>query len=602
MGWIGDIARGAAGVGSFGLTEVANEASSGGLYGGGSTYLTDSSQAGPGAIGPLGKYGSDFTSKNGTANQSTPITQENLPGALDPAQFRYGNFSDQANADRGQLQGYIDQTRGQVAPQIGPTQLQRTPYNYAGIDPGLVAQSQDAGARAQQAGLSQGVIAGRLATDQTGQGQDALVGRLNSDLNGGQPSLAAQQLAAGQAANNRQALSMAAGARGGAGNQVAALRAAMQAGAAGNQTLNAQQGMQRAQEYAQARGELGTALGQQRSQNLQATGMAADVYGQQRTGDLNASNMTYGQGLQAGQFQAQQNQFDATQQNQQNTTQANIDAQTAASNANLDAQQRALAQQGTLGYGAQQQGIANADMSARDQFGNLINSRDLAERGLGLAQQKEDDANMWKTVGTVAATAAPFVAAAASDERGKENIKPEFSYGALDLRGAPGFSYDYKDPSAPGAAPGRHFGPMAQDLERTGPAAASTVIDGPDGRKMVDTGRLALVNTAAISDLQRKLSDEDYKTNVEAANGGIVDPWASSRSTAPKSNRPSLGAKIGQVGASIASATADRGGPDEDPFRFARASAALSDRRTKTNVEPLFTYGERTPFDFLEAR
>lgn len=586
MGWIGDLARGAAGVGSFGLTEVGNEASGGGLYGHDSTYLTDSSGAGSGVIGPMGHYGDDLKSSGGTPDQRTAITAQNLPGALDPAMFRYGNFSDQANADRGQLQGYIDQTRGQVAPQIAPTQ-----YNYAGIDPGLVAQSQDALGRSQQAGLSQGAIAGRLATDQTGAGQDALVGRLNSDLNGGQPSLAAQQLAQGQAANNRQALSMAAGARGGAGNQVAALRAAMQAGAAGNQTLNAQQGELRAKEYAQARGELGGALGQQRSQNLQATGMAADVYGQERTADLGTAGMTYGQGMQAGQFQAQQNQFDA-----------NLQAQQAASNANLDAQQRQLAQQGTIGYGQQQQTIASTDIGARDQFGNLINSRDLAERGLALDQKKQDDSNTWKTIGTVAATAAPFVAAAASDERGKENIKPEFSYGALDLRGAPGFSYDYKDPSAPGAAPGRHFGPMAQDLERTGPAAASTVIDGPDGRKMVDTGRLALVNTAAISDLQRKLSDEDYKTNVEAANGGIVDPWASSKPAAPKSSPPSFGAKVGQVGAGIARATADQGGGNEDHFRYARAAAALSDRRTKKNVEPLFTYGERTPFDFLEAR
>jgi hypothetical protein len=71
----------------------------------------------------------------------------------------------------------------------------------------------------------------------------------------------------------------------------------------------------------------------------------------------------------------------------------------------------------------------------------------------------------------------------------------------VDLRGSPGYSYQYKDPSAPGAAPGTHVGPMAQDLERS-PATAGTVVTGPDGMKRVDTGRLALVNTAAIADQQ----------------------------------------------------------------------------------------------------
>src|SRR5678816_4960465 len=33
------------------------------------------------------------------------------------------------------------------------------------------------------------------------------------------------------------------------------------------------------------------------------------------------------------------------------------------------------------------------------------------------------------------------------------------------VRAAPGYSYEYKNPNMPGAAPGTHFGPMAQDLE-----------------------------------------------------------------------------------------------------------------------------------------
>jgi hypothetical protein len=74
----------------------------------------------------------------------------------------------------------------------------------------------------------------------------------------------------------------------------------------------------------------------------------------------------------------------------------------------------------------------------------------------------------------------------------------------VDMRPAQGFAYDYKDPGAPGAAAGRHYGPMAQDLEKS-PATASTVTTGPDGMKRVDPGRLTMLNTAALSDQQRDI-------------------------------------------------------------------------------------------------
>jgi hypothetical protein len=73
----------------------------------------------------------------------------------------------------------------------------------------------------------------------------------------------------------------------------------------------------------------------------------------------------------------------------------------------------------------------------------------------------------------------------------------------VDLAAAKGYEYEYKEPDAPGAAPGKQVGPMAQDLEHT--AAKGTVHTGPDGKKSVDTGRLALVNTAALSEQQRRL-------------------------------------------------------------------------------------------------
>jgi len=97
-----------------------------------------------------------------------------------------------------------------------------------------------------------------------------------------------------------------------------------------------------------------------------------------------------------------------------------------------------------------------------------------------------------------------------SDVRAKTNIKPEK---ALDVfEKAPAYSYHYKDPNAPGMAPGRHFGPMAQDLERT-PLGASAVKTDPNGMKMVDTGRLTMINSAALSNMAREL--KRLKSRVE---------------------------------------------------------------------------------------
>lgn len=85
-----------------------------------------------------------------------------------------------------------------------------------------------------------------------------------------------------------------------------------------------------------------------------------------------------------------------------------------------------------------------------------------------------------------------------------------------------GYGYDYKDPNQPGGSPGRHYGPMAQELEQT-PAGASVVKDTPHG-KAIDTGRLSLLNASETSKLRREVdalkagqptADEIRGTNAE---------------------------------------------------------------------------------------
>ena len=84
------------------------------------------------------------------------------------------------------------------------------------------------------------------------------------------------------------------------------------------------------------------------------------------------------------------------------------------------------------------------------------------------------------------------------------DVRPPTAPPAFDMRPAQGYSYQYKDPTAPGAAPGTQFGPMAQDLEKTA-AGAFAVGNGPTGQKYVDPGRLSMVNAAGLGEQQRRL-------------------------------------------------------------------------------------------------
>jgi len=81
---------------------------------------------------------------------------------------------------------------------------------------------------------------------------------------------------------------------------------------------------------------------------------------------------------------------------------------------------------------------------------------------------------------------------------------------------APGYSYEYKDPEQHGR--GSFVGPMAQDLEQT-PVGQSVVEETPNG-KAINTDRLTMVNTAAVSEQQREL--EELRRQLAALQGGAA--------------------------------------------------------------------------------
>jgi len=401
----------------------------------------------------------------GTEGHDALASRELVPWAAQNANaFRYGNFSPDANRDINVLRDQQHQLSVQGAPQVGPVQ-----NTQAQIDQGRVAMS--------TTGLNDAsTVAGR---------QGKFLDTLQTAAEGGAPSVAQQQLATGQASAARDAMSIANSARGGAGNSVAAIRAALRSNAASDQATNAQTATLRASEMAQARGDYGAAMGQKRAQ------------------DLGQSSTAYGQGLQTGQFGAQQNQFDSS-----------MRQKIAEDNANLEAQQRGLNLQGQLGYGGQRMQIGAMDMGERDQTAALLNSRDLSERGLAAQQSQADTANTWKTVGTVAATVAPFVLAAASDVRGKKNIEPA---------------------DAAAASPDPTTSAIARGLAAGGAMAGDT--ETPDWARMpADSGKTkASREMARVQDNPQRAKDPTLATAPAAlppgspgsdpAQASLVDPW-----------------------------------------------------------------------------
>lgn len=93
-----------------------------------------------------------------------------------------------------------------------------------------------------------------------------------------------------------------------------------------------------------------------------------------------------------------------------------------------------------------------------------------------------------------------------SDERQKTNIK-----GAREMiDNLKAYTYDYKDPTMPGAAPGRQLGVMAQDLEKS-EVGKQAVMEGPDGVKMVQPLKTILPMLAVQADMNERLKKLENK-------------------------------------------------------------------------------------------
>lgn len=324
--------------------------------------------------------------------------------------------------------------------------------------------------------------------------------------------------------------------------QLEQLRANTALGARG-QDLGALQGDQsaqlgmRGQNLSALQGNQQTALGA-RGQDLGAL-----------TADQGASIAARGQNLSA--LQGNQ-QAGITARGQNITQEANIlganttyraqDLANATANAdrNLGAQQLSL--QGQLGYRglandanalglnylsqANQQALGAEGLAqdATNQMKDRLNQLSLAvyQGDNAVRAQKEQNAGQLSFGQQMAVAGVGALGNAAggaigklSDSRAKTDVQEGGDAFDEHLRVAPGKRYRYlagfgEDPST------EQGGPMADDLEKS-PFGKSIVQRGPDGLRRVDTGRLTLVNHAALSSMRSELDAIKAKLDGKAA-------------------------------------------------------------------------------------
>lgn len=192
------------------------------------------------------------------------------------------------------LQGYRDQYQGGVASGQDQTSRGLTALGQ-GVD-----SAQAVAQRGQQVG-ARGDALMRRGTGQYQQGQavqNQALRYIGDAAAGNAPSAAQEMLKANADANARQQMAMASTARG--GNQAAAMRAAADAGTMGSAQAGQQAAILRAQEMAQARGELAGLGSTIYGQGNQANALGLQAIGQGMAGQQFGANAQMG----AGQFAA----------------------------------------------------------------------------------------------------------------------------------------------------------------------------------------------------------------------------------------------------------------------------------------------------------
>ncbi len=449
--------------------------------------------------------------------------EQQHPGLSDPYMYQYGGdplWAQQENQKlQGQAQGYADR----AAPTIDTSGMQPFTDAASGAATGMGAVSSDVSHVATGAGYQGQMAAGTsqqgAAASQMGAG-NALM-QLSQMPSG--PSAAEMAMKRTMDQASSQQASLAAGARG--GNAALAMQnaAANEAQIGGQGTRDI--GTQRAAEDLANR----TFAANAASAAGQAYGGAGSTYGGAGNtfgGAAQTQTNAYGTAATALQGQGNINTTLSGQMGQIASDNAGNQVKTTALNdsSQMEAQQMGYGLMGhqldqnanfDTGVASRSAGAAESAFANRDKSGEgTITGSAGGDKALGAGIQ---------AVGSIAAM---------SDIRAKKNIVPADEDISDAFRQADGYGYDYRDPNQPGARPGRNYGPMAQELERT-PAGASVVKDTPRG-KAIDTSRLSLLNASETSKLRKEVDSlkrgqpmaDDIRGTQMVRPDGYDDPYS----------------------------------------------------------------------------
>lgn len=432
-----------------------------------------------------------------TPFSALPALNASTGGKLDPT--RVGRPSSAgAEGVAGQSVQMAQDYKNRQVPLYSPQQVQAEQVKAARMGVPMGAGEMTSAIRSAQGNVGQAgqldpqVAAYLQAAQQGGQNTAQSLQYLQQAAAGQGPSAAQNQLRSGMDESIRAQMTAAAS----RGFSPAAMRGAQMQGAELQQQAANQAAFLRAQEMQAAQQAYATGSLQQEQQARQAALQAGQTTLQQQVASdeakqaaINAYLSGSGQLLQSGtQLTAAQAQL------QQQAALANQESMLKAgmfnTQAGLEAQQ--LQQAGQLGYGQLASGLMGAAGSV---YGNIYNTEQARQNQIAQARSG--------LLGGIISGGATAGAAILSDRNMKKDIKVNKETQAF-LNALTDNEYSYKDTTQAGTAPGKQYGPMAQDLAKT-KMGKTAVIDGPDGM-MVDSSRGFLLALSGLANINKRLN------------------------------------------------------------------------------------------------
>ncbi len=145
----------------------------------------------------------------------------------------------------------------------------------------------------------------------------------------------------------------------------------------------------------------------------------------------------------------------------------------------------------------------NTILTGQNAGAQLQQQRNIAAEQAASQKSAENKQLAAAGLGAAATVGAAWMMSGKSDKNSKKNIKENNETMAF-LNALTDNSYEYKEPDSVGAAHGRQYGPMAQDLEKTN-MGKSAVIETKEG-KMVDTTRAMFLALSGLSNINARLN------------------------------------------------------------------------------------------------